>query len=287
MQEKKNKQIVNKVDVKRNVDVNPVADSERLQNLNYENLRPNVIELSDFDPFSPFSEKDVKQDEIKFHCSPRNMDQVEFINKLNTAKSNKHKDITSPGEQSVEGILGNIPKEYFRIENRYESIDAVLDHIDMRRENFMRSIGSSPNAGSVSKTIEPIVNSVSPQARNMLKKHTTIEPSDQASQAKKNESLKSKLKSQLHQESIERSRVANSERQESALKSPTNLSNDTKQITFEQDLNNREQGAGNMHLPEREIINFETNDNPEFKEAGRLIRILIFIRHQEQVKTQA
>jgi hypothetical protein len=242
-----------------------------------------VIELSDFDPFSPYSEKKVEleKDEIKFHYSPKNVDQVEFINKLNQAKSNKQKDITSPVKPSVEGILGNIPLEYFRIENKYESIDAVLDHIDMRRENFMKSIGSSHIAGGVSKTIEPVVNSVSPHTRDLLKKHSTIEPSDQANQARIEASLDSKPKSSFHQESKERSRVANSERQESTFKTATILSNDAKQTVFENDLNdNGEQGAVNMLVPETEIINFETNENPEFKEAGKPFCQFTTDRHQ-------
>lgn len=72
---------------------------------------------------------DVEEDDhIKFHRSPRNIEELEFIEKLNKAKQNENKEQMS-APQSVEDILGRIPKEYFRKETRYESIDAVLDHI--------------------------------------------------------------------------------------------------------------------------------------------------------------
>ena len=87
--------------------------------------RPLVIELPDFDPLSPFT--DEKPD-IQFHRSPRNMDELQFIDKLNKSNCHQSKDITS-AHNSVERILGRIPKEYFRVEARYESIDAILDHI--------------------------------------------------------------------------------------------------------------------------------------------------------------
>ena len=88
--------------------------------------RPLVIELTDFDPLSPFT--DEKPD-IQFHRSPRNMDELQFIDKLNKNRELKQQNALSSNHNSVEKILGRIPKEYFRIESRYESIDAVLDHI--------------------------------------------------------------------------------------------------------------------------------------------------------------
>ena len=48
-----------------------------------ENQVAEVIELNDFDPLSPYA--DAKPD-IQFHISPRNMDELQFIDKLNQSQ---------------------------------------------------------------------------------------------------------------------------------------------------------------------------------------------------------
>lgn len=222
-----------------------------------------VIELPEFSPFSDSE----KKEEIKFHRSPRNVDNLEFAQKLNQAKSNKassRPDQTLNSQpQSVERIIGNIPKEFFRIENKFESIDAVLDHIDKKRENFMASVTSSPNAGGLSKTIEPIVNSVSPQARNALKKFSTLEANDQASKEQANITVQSNHKASSAKHSRSVSQIAKSERAD-PVDEPS-PKNEEKQSIFETANNQNEQGAGNIFTPDNEIINFETNEHPEFK----------------------
>ena len=137
---------------------------------NENNKNPNVLELYNFESISPYA--DDKPD-IQFNYSPRNLESVQLVDKLNQSQ---HKiNSFSSKRQSVEEILGRIPKEYFRVENRYESIEAVLDHISKRREQFINSINSSPDNRQLSKTIEPIINSVSPHARQKREDYTTFD----------------------------------------------------------------------------------------------------------------
>ena len=123
---------INKEDTYQKQNENTVSDNQKSQydempNLPDENQSnyPEIIELEDFSPMMSDVEED---DHIKFHRSPRNIEELEFIEKLNKAKQKDSKEQMS-APQSVEDILGRIPKEYFRKETRYESIDAVLDHI--------------------------------------------------------------------------------------------------------------------------------------------------------------
>lgn len=233
-----------------------------------------VIELKEFDFYSPFSEK--TDDKIKFHRSPRNLDDVQFIDKLNRAKEQRPHDVLSSKPESVEGILGRIPREYFRVENRYESIDAVLDHITRRREQFMNSINSSPHTHYISKTIEPIVNSVSPHAREMREKFSTAELYEYEAEGslKSPPAYKHNMKANKNFSNEDLSIFNKAADKESTLKLPSERF-DEKHITFDKPQSSpiQEQEAGNLYVPDNEIINFETNDNPEFKLAGMLILI--------------
>lgn len=124
------------------------------------NKKPDVLELYNLESISPYADD---KPEIQFNYSPRNLDGAQFVDKLTQSQAKLNSG--SSQHQSVEEILGRIPKEYFRSENKYESIDAVLDHISRKREEFMKSINLSPDNRHLSKTIEPIMNSVSPHAR--------------------------------------------------------------------------------------------------------------------------
>lgn len=155
--------------------------------------RPDVIELEDCDILSPFS--DYSKDQIQFHRSPRNIEEVEFIEKLSNGK-NRHKrdaETLSPKVNSVEDVLSNIPKEYFRIERKYESIDAVLDHINQRREKFMSSISPSRQS-NVSKTLEPVMNPVSPIAKEFRDRYSKYDLYDNEQQAEVVKKQSSSLK---------------------------------------------------------------------------------------------
>lgn len=100
----------------------------------------------------------IDDDHIQFHRSPRRLDDVDMIEKLQKHKFQDDNDQLSQ-PHSVEEILGRIPKEYFRKEAKYESIDAVLDHISQKREEFMETLKSSPgNKHNISRTIEPMIN---------------------------------------------------------------------------------------------------------------------------------
>ncbi|CAI2359262.1 unnamed protein product [Moneuplotes crassus] len=332
-------------------------------NIKSPKIRDQVIEIDDFDLFSP--EKGDQEEH----------EQTDFIEKINKGMQE---------ENSMESILGRIPKEYFREEKRYQSIDRVLEHIDHKREDFIKSINNSPNIGAVSKTIEPILNSISPQAKNALKKLSARDSGPVKHQvsvsikSKLNASLKNQKEEKLrelpktgdniddlkvvhknifkstneeddpiqeenhqnheetsqfagelvgnHEQSCEKeedkqdqfqisppvyqprpdiienvdinlspsekkqvaeedktaqkeedkhSKVADSERKDPPLKSALKSS---LQVTFRNEMNepslneapHDEQGAGTLISNEPEIINFETNDNPEFKEAKKL-----------------
>lgn len=258
------------------VEEQKAEDVERIEDPQAVNRdQSRVIELNEFDFYSPFSEK--AEDKIKFHRSPRNLDDVQFIDKLNRAKEQRPQDGLTSKPESVEGILGRIPREYFRVENRYESIDAVLDHITRRREHFMNSINSSPHTHYISKTIEPIVNSVSPHAREVREKFSTAELYDKEAE----ESLKSpptykyNMRGNKNLSNEDLSIFNKGGDRESTLKLPSEKFNDEKHITFDKPQSSpvQEQEAGNLYDPENEIINFETNDNPEFKLAGIFILI--------------
>jgi uncharacterized membrane protein YcjF (UPF0283 family) len=181
---------------------NSEKDLERPVNYKEETKeRPEIIELNEFDMLSPSSDEDRR--EIKFHRSPRNLNEVEFAERLNQSQGDKHKEALSSQPQSVERIVSNIPREYFRIENKYESIDAVLDHISRKRESFMNSLNSSPHTKHISKTIEPIINSVSPHAREMHFKHSTVDPPSHI-EDHVNVSIKYKSKMSSSKESVRR-----------------------------------------------------------------------------------
>ena len=154
-----------------------------------------------------------------------------------------------------------------------------------KREDFMDTINTNPIDKGLSKTIEPIVNSVSPQVKEERQKAGNIE----LNQA---EDILYKIKNSPVKQSIEKSKQENpydnknnhspnsksehkSQRASSAKQSRHSniIVEDEKHITFEQQPNEHmaEQEVGNMYVPENEIINFEIKDNDEFKK-GILIK---------------
>lgn len=159
--------------------------------------------MDDFDLYSPISDKEEEEEKIKFHRSPRILEELEFIDKINQAKANSSNQNQNSGTQSIEGILGRIPRDYFRVEDKYQSIDAVLDHIDQKREEFICSINTSPNAGAGnSKTIEPILNSISPHARDARDAMKIFSIKDQILvQEQPKISIKSELRGSIKRES--------------------------------------------------------------------------------------
>lgn len=256
-----------------NIFQNSEKDLERpLNNREESKEKPEIIELNEFDMLSPSSDEDRR--EIKFHRSPRNLNEVEFAERLNQSQGDRHKENASSQPQSVERIVSNIPREYFRIENRYDSIDAVLDHISRKRESFLDSLNSSPHTKNISKTIEPIINSVSPHAREMHFKHSTVDPPS-CIEDHVDVSIKYKSKVTSSKESIWKEDPTKEKSiEKSLLKEKSVEKVDKNQITFDgaSIVIQNEQEVGNLIPSENgEIINFETNEHPEFKIEGNFI----------------
>jgi hypothetical protein len=134
--------------------------------------RPEIIQLDDIDQLSDSN----CEEDIKFHRSPRKMDDLELLEHLDRIEKNHPEE--NPDPQSITKILNNIPKDYFRHEKRYESIDAVLNHISAKRKDFMLSINSDEEHKDLSKTIEPIINSICQKAHESRAKFSTLELHD-------------------------------------------------------------------------------------------------------------
>ena len=253
--------------------------------------RPDVIELEGLDHMSP-SSGPPSPGSIKFHRSPRQLDSVDFIARIAPQKQAHNtidpEKIGSGGEneQNIQNIIGNIPHEYFRHETKYESIDAVLDHISKKREQFMGSIKSSPhNEPSLTKTIEPIVNAVSPHVKESKVKagNTGI----QAIQNQQNLNFQephfnlenaSKAHNSIHKVTIQEENDDDGCKNGEDVEKSDNFGE--KHITFEKPRAESghvgEQEVGSLYVPENEIINFQIPQKDD-QNQGRLFFIIFIL----------